>query len=71
MKKVFNWIWLVLYCLLPVYFIVILLVSAFGGYQLSEMVDYQWWLFFFAFEIWFTSVGCKRIDETFEKIKGE
>jgi hypothetical protein len=71
MKKVFNWIWLTLYCLLPVYFIVILLLSAFGGYQLSEMVDYQWWLFFFAFEIWFTSVGSKRIEEAFEKIKGE
>ena len=71
MKKVFNWIWLVFYSLLPVYFIVILLISAFGYYQLSEIVDYQWWLFFFAFEIWFTSVGAKRIDETYEKIKGE
>ena len=71
MKKVFNWIWLVFYCLLPVYFTVILLVSAFGSYQLSEMVDYQWWVFFFLCEIWFTSVGSKRIDEVFEKIKGE
>ena len=71
MKKVFNWIWLILYCLIPIYFIVILLVSAFGSYQLSEMVDYQGWLFFFLFEIWFTSVGSKRIDEAFEKIKGE
>ena len=69
MKKFFNWFWLVFYTLLPIYFIVMLLVSAFGYYQLSEMVDYQWWLFFFAFEIWFTSVGSKRIEEAFEKIK--
>ena len=71
MKKVFNWIWLVFYCLLPVYFTVILLVSAFGSYKVSEMVNYQWWVFFFLFEIWFTSVGSKRIDESYEKIKGE
>ena len=71
MKKVFNWIWLVLYCLIPIYFTVILLVSAFGYYKLSEMFDYQWWVFFFLFEIWFTSVGSGRITEAFEKIKGE
>ena len=71
MKKVFNWIWLVFYCILPVYFTAILLVSAFGYYKVSEMVNYQWWVFFFLFEIWFTSVGSKRIDESYEKIKGE
>ena len=71
MKKVFNWIWLVFYSLLPVYFIVILLVSAFGYYKVSEMVDYQWWVFFFLFEIWFTSVGSGRITEAYDKIKGE
>jgi hypothetical protein len=71
MKKFFNWFWLVFYCLLPIYFIVILLVSAFGGYQISEMIDYNWWLFFFAFEIWFTSVGSKRIDEGYNNLKGE
>ena len=71
MKKVFNWIWLVFYSLLPVYFIVILLVSAFGYCKVSEMVDYQWWVFFFLFEIWFTSVGSGRITEAYDKIKGE
>ena len=71
MKKVFNWIWLVLYSLIPIYFVVILLVSAFGHYNLNEMFNYQWWLFFFLFEIWFTSVGSGRITEAFEKIKGE
>ena len=71
MKKFFNWIWLVFYSLLPVYFIVILLVSAFGYYKVSEMVDYQWWVFFFLFEIWFTSVGSGRITEAYDKIKGE
>jgi hypothetical protein len=71
MKKFFNWFWLVFYCLLPIYFIVILLVSAFGGYQISEMIDYNWWLFFFAFEIWFNTVGSKRIDEGYDNLKGE
>jgi hypothetical protein len=71
MKKVFNWIWLVLYSLLPIYFMVILLVDVFSDYKITELVDYNWWLFFFAFEIWFVNVGMRRIDEAFEKIKGE
>ena len=71
MKKFFNWFWLVFYSILPIYFIVLLLVSAFGYYKLTELVEYQWWLFFFAFEIWFTSVAAKRIDEGYERIKGE
>ena len=71
MKKVFNWVWLVLYSLLPIYFIVMLLVSVFGNYKITELVDYNWWLFFFAFELWFSTVGSKRIDESYEKIKGE
>jgi hypothetical protein len=71
MKKFFNWFWLVFYTLLPIYFIVLLLVSAFGYYKLTELVDYQWWLFFFAFEIWFNTVGSKRIEDGWEKIKGE
>jgi hypothetical protein len=71
MKKFFNWFWLVFYSLLPIYFIVLLLVSAFGYYKLTELVDYQWWLFFFAFEIWFNTVGSKRIEDGWEKIKGE
>ena len=71
MKKVFNWIWLVLYSLLPIYFMVILLVDVFSDYKITELVDYNWWLFFFAFEIWFVNVGMGRIDEAFEKIKGE
>jgi hypothetical protein len=54
-----------------VYFIIVLFVSAFGYCKLNEMFDYQWWLFFFAFEIWFTSVAAKRIDEGYERIKGE
>jgi hypothetical protein len=71
MKKFFNLFWLVFYSLLPIYFIVLLLVSAFGYYKLTELVDYQWWLFFFAFEIWFNTVGSKRIEDGWEKIKGE
>ena len=71
MKKVFNWIWLVLYSLLPIYFMVILLVDVFSDYKITELLDYNWWLFFFAFEIWFVNVGMKRIDESWEKIKGE
>jgi hypothetical protein len=71
MKKVFNWFWLVFYTLLPIYFIVMLLVSAFGYYKITELIDYQWWLFFFAFEIWFNTIGSKRIDDGWEKIKGE
>ena len=71
MKKFFNWFWLVFYTLLPIYFIVLLFVSAFGYYKLTELVDYQWWLFFFAFEIWFNTVGSKRIEDGWEKIKGE
>jgi len=71
MKKVFNWFWLVFYTLLPIYFIVMLLVSAFGYYKITELIDYQWWLFFFAFEIWFNTIGSKRIEDGWEKIKGE
>jgi len=71
MKKVFNWVWLVLYSLLPIYFMVILLVDVFSDYKITELLDYNWWLFFFAFEIWFVNVGMKRLDEAFEKIKGE
>jgi|LakMenEpi03Aug12_release.lakeMendotaPanAssembly.Ray.scaffolds.fasta_scaffold1839185_1 hypothetical protein len=71
MKKVFNWVWLVLYSLLPIYFITMLLVSAFGSYKITELVDYNWWLFFFVFEIWFNTVGSKRIEDGWEKIKGE
>jgi len=62
---------LVFYSILPIYFIVLLLVSAFGYYKLTELVEYQWWLFFFAFEIWFVNVGMKRIDESWEKIKNK
>ena len=71
MKKFFNWFWLVLYSLLPIYFIVMLLVSAFGYSKITDMVNYQWWIFFFVFEIWFASVCSKRIEECWAKIKGE
>ena len=71
MKKFFNWFWLVLYTLLPIYFITMLLVDVFSDYKITELVDYNWWIFFFAFEIWFNSVGSKRIEECWIKIKGE
>ena len=71
MKKVFNWIWLALYCILPIYFLVVLLVSAFGSYKIDKLIDSNWWVFFFVFEIWFTSVGSERINEQFKKIKGK
>lgn len=71
MKKVFNWICLVLYCILPIYFLVILLVSAFGGYKIEELIDTNWWMFFFVFEIWFTSVSRIRLDEAFDNLKNK
>ena len=71
MKKVFNWVWLVLYTLLPIYFITMLLVDVFSDYKITELVDYNWWIFFFVFEIWFTDVGMKRIEDVYKKIKGE
>ena len=71
MKRFFNWFWLVFYSLLPIYFIVMLLVSAFGYFNITELVQYQWWLFFFVFEIWFANVGSERIEDGWKKIKGE
>ena len=71
MKKVFNWVWLVLYTLLPIYFITMLLVDVFSDYKITELVDYNWWIFFFVFEIWLTDVGMKRLEEVYKKIKGE
>jgi hypothetical protein len=50
---------------------VVLLVDVFSDYKITELLDYNWWLFFFAFEIWFNSVGSKRIEECWIKIKGE
>ena len=71
MKKVFNWFWLVLYTLLPIYFITMLLVDVFSDYKITELVDNNWWIFFFVFEIWVVDVGMKRIKDVYKKIKGE
>jgi hypothetical protein len=48
-----------------------LIVDVFSDYKITELVDYNWWIFFFVFEIWLTDVGMKRLEEVYKKIKGE
>ena len=69
MKKFFNWFWVVVYALIPLYFLIILLCSVFAGVKITELIDYDWWLFFFVFEMWGMSIAKVRMDEAFEKIK--
>ena len=71
MKKFFNWFWVVVYILIPLYFLIILLYSVFGGVKITEIIDYDWWLFFFVFEMWGMNVGKVRLDEAFDNLKNK
>jgi hypothetical protein len=69
MKKFYGYFSVVVYTILPIYFIGILLVSLFMGYKLSELISYEWWSFFFLFEIWSFIVLKPRLKEGFNIIK--
>ena len=71
MKKFISWVWLVTYILLPIYFITILLISLFTGYKMSEIISYEWWTFFFLFEIWTHTIVRDRLNDAYNGIKGE
>ena len=71
MKKFFNWFWVVVYILIPLYFLIILLYSVFGGVKIAELIDYDWWLFFFVFEMWGMNVGKVRLDEALDNLKNK
>jgi len=71
MKKFFNWFWIVVYIVIPIYFILILLYSLFSGVKITELLDYNWWLFFFVFEMWGMTVGKVRLDEAFNNLKNK
>ena len=71
MKKFFNWFWVVVYALIPLYFLIILLYSVFASTKITELIDYDWWLFFFVFEMWGMYVAKVRMDEAFDKLKNK
>lgn len=71
MKKFFNWFWVVVYTLIPLYFLIILLYSVFASSKITELIDYDWWLFFFVFEMWGMYVGKVRLDEAFDNLKNK
>ena len=71
MKKFFNWFWVVVYTLIPLYFLIILLYSVFASTKITELIDYDWWLFFFVFEMWGMYVAKVRMDEAFDKLKNK
>ena len=71
MKKFFNWFWVVVYALIPLYFLIILLYSVFSGVKITELIDYDWWLFFWVFEMWGMSIAKVRMDEAFDKLKNK
>lgn len=71
MKKFFNWFWVVVYVLIPLYFLIILLYSVFASVKITELIDYDWWLFFFVFEMWGMNVGKVRLDEAFDNLKNK
>ena len=71
MKKFFNWFWVVVYVLIPLYFLIILLYSVFASTKITELIDYDWWLFFFVFEMWGMYVAKVRMDEAFDKLKNK
>ena len=52
MKKFFNWFWIVVYIVIPIYFIFTLVYSMSSGIKITELLDYDWLLFFFVFEMW-------------------
>lgn len=71
MKKFFNWFWIVVYIVIPIYFIFTLVYSMYSGIKITELLDYDWWLFFFVFEMWGMKVGKVRLDEAFDNLKNK
>jgi len=71
MKKFFNWFWIVVYIVIPIYFIFTLLYSVFSGVKITELLDYNWWLLFFVFEMWGMTVVKTRLDEAFNNLKNK
>jgi len=71
MKKFFNWFWIVVYIVIPIYFIFTLVYSMSSGIKITELLDYDWWLFFFVFEMWGMKVGKVRLDEAFDNLKNK
>ena len=69
MRKFFNYLGLVIYILLPIYFLCVLVGSIITGHNLNDMIDTTWWMFFFLFEIWVLNIGKPRLDEALTKIK--
>lgn len=69
MRKIFNYLGLTLYIVLPIYFLCILIGSIITGYKINEIVDTNWWMFFFLFEIWLLNICQPRLDEILKKIK--
>ena len=71
MKKFFNWFWIVVYIVIPIYFIFTLVYSMSSGIKITELLDYDWWLFFFVFEMWGMNVGQVRLDEALNNLKNK
>lgn len=71
MKKFFNWFWIVVYIVIPIYFIFTLVYSMSSGIKITELLDYDWWLFFFVFEMWGMKVGKVRLDEALNNLKNK
>lgn len=71
MKKFFNWFWVVVYTIIPIYFILILIYSIYSNIKITELLDYNWWLFFFVFEMWGMTVGKVRLDEALNNLKNK
>ena len=71
MKKFFNWFWIVVYIVIPIYFIFTLVYSMSSGIKITELLDYNWWLFFFVFEMWGMKVGKVRLDEALNNLKNK
>lgn len=71
MKKFFNWFWIVVYIVIPIYFIFTLVYSMYSGIKITELLDYDWWLFFFVFEMWGMKVGKVRLDEALNNLKNK
>jgi hypothetical protein len=42
-----------------------------SGIKITELLDYDWWLFFFVFEMWGMNVGKVRLDEALNNLKNK
>jgi hypothetical protein len=38
---------------------------------MSEIISYEWWTFFFLFEIWTHTIVRERLNDAYNGIKGE